>query len=129
MSRPQSQPDYWAPPWCPPEWKVDPLKLACILRAADAAHLDAKRAPIFPRAISNLTPASEEHWKFQEKLNTPYLNQDSMVYTAPAFRFNEAGAWWLCLDTFDWSIGSSLSIDAMFADKGLPRFDARRVQR
>ncbi len=50
-----------------------------------------------------------------------------MVYTAPAFRFNEAGAWWLCLETLRLVDRELRSIDAMFADKGLPRFDARRV--
>src|SRR5262245_51940466 len=70
-----------APPWpgCPPEWTVDPLKIACILRCADAAHLDARRAPIFLRSISKLPPSSEIHWKFQERLNKPYLNEDSLT--------------------------------------------------
>ena len=50
-----------------------------------------------------------------------------MVFTAPAFRFNEAGAWWLCLEALRLVDRELRSIDAMFADKGLPRFDARRV--
>ncbi|WP_428981592.1 HD domain-containing protein [Nonomuraea composti] len=36
-----------APVNCPDEWTVDALKLACLLRLADAAHLDARRAPGF----------------------------------------------------------------------------------
>lgn len=35
-----------APSWCPRTWIVEPLLLACLLRCADAAHLDARRAPI-----------------------------------------------------------------------------------
>lgn len=31
----------------PLEWRIDPLKLACLLRCADAAHINHERAPIF----------------------------------------------------------------------------------
>jgi hypothetical protein len=34
-----------APATLPAEWTIDPLKLACILRVADAMHIDARRAP------------------------------------------------------------------------------------
>jgi hypothetical protein len=60
-----------APAWCPQEWTVDPLRLACILRTADAGHLDARRAPMFLKAIQTLPPSSEVHWVFQEKLQSP----------------------------------------------------------
>lgn len=29
-----------APHWCPKEWTVDPLKLSCLLRLADAGHVE-----------------------------------------------------------------------------------------
>jgi len=40
-----------APGWLPPQWSCDPLKLACIIRCADAIHLDTRRAPAFLRAL------------------------------------------------------------------------------
>ena len=117
-----------APHWCPPDWKVDPLKVACLLRAADAAHLDARRAPGFLKAISDLSPTSEAHWRFQEKLSKPYLREDALVFTSgSAFRLCDAGAWWLCLEalrTVDRELGS---VDALFADRRAPRFAARGV--
>jgi hypothetical protein len=36
-----------APGSWPSEWRVDPIKIACLLRCADAAHLDERRAPDF----------------------------------------------------------------------------------
>lgn len=117
-----------SPHWCPPDWTIDPLKLACILRVADAAHLDARRAPTFLKAFSNLSPASEEHWIFQEKLNKPYLGEDALVYTAGrAFPLKEASAWWLCLDTLRIADRELRSVDALFAEKGYLRFAAKRV--
>jgi len=116
-----------APAWCPPDWLVDPLKIACILRAADAAQVDARRAPVFLKAISKLPTASEAHWRFQEKLNKPYLNQDALVFTASAFKLADAGAWWLCLETLRMVDRELRSVDALFADKRLNRFAARRV--
>jgi hypothetical protein len=34
------------------EWRVDPLKIACLLRCADAAHIDSRRAPDFLHALA-----------------------------------------------------------------------------
>ncbi len=117
-----------APHWCPPDWTVDPLKLACILRCADAAQIDARRAPMFLKAVSQLPSTSEEHWTFQEKLNKPYLAEDALVFTTGhAFRTSEAPAWWLCLETLRMVDRELGSVDALFADKGYPRFAARRL--
>ena len=35
----------------PTDWVVDPLKLACLLRTADAVHVDERRAPRFLRTL------------------------------------------------------------------------------
>ncbi len=117
-----------APHWCPATWTIDPLKIACILRAADAAHLDARRAPIFLRTLSRITPASQDHWAFQEKLNKPYLKDDSLVFSNGAlFGLSEASAWWLCLDALKLVDRELRDIDALLADKGQQRFCASRV--
>lgn len=48
--------------------RVDRVKLACLLRVADALHLDSRRAPRFLRAITNPSGVSALHWSFQERL-------------------------------------------------------------
>lgn len=116
------------PHWCPSDWTIDPLKIACVLRCADAAQIDAQRAPMFLRALSKLPDTSQKHWDFQGKLNKPYIEGDALVFTTgPAFKMQEAPAWWLCLETLRMVNRELTSVDALFADKGYPRFAARRV--
>lgn len=83
---------------------------------------------MFLRAISKLSPAAEKHWSFQEKLNKPYLREDALVFTSGgAFALADAGAWWLCLETLRMVDRELRSVDALFSDKGFPRFQARSV--
>jgi hypothetical protein len=117
-----------APHWCPPEWTVDPLKLACILRTADAAHLDAGRAPTYLKALTHPTGTSESHWRFQEKLNKPYVADDALVFTSgAAFSLPDASAWWLCLETLRMVDRELRAVDVLLADRRQPRFVSRRV--
>lgn len=52
----------------PKEWRINPQKLACIIRCADAAHLDSGRAPDYLFHILNLNGVSYNHWKAQNYL-------------------------------------------------------------
>src|SRR3546814_5786131 len=61
---------------------VDKVKLACLLRVADAIHLDSRRAPRFIRTITNPTGVSALHWAFQERIARPHLELDAVVFTA-----------------------------------------------
>ncbi len=110
----------------PPDWTIDPLRLACILRLVDAAHLDWRRAPGFLRALLKPVGVAAEHWNFQEHLNQPILEDDRLVYTAnQPFDISEARSWWLCLDTLR-SVDVELrNVDALFADRKMTRFAAR----
>ncbi len=84
----------------PETWTVDPLKLACILRVADAMHIDDRRAPSMLKAVREISRESELHWVFQEKLYKPRIENNRVVYTAKsAFSLSEVDAWWLCYDT------------------------------
>jgi hypothetical protein len=117
-----------APHWCPINWVIDPLKLACILRVADASHIDARRAPSFLRALRRPSSFSDEHWKFQEKLQKPHLKEDALAYTSGyAFPFEDAISWWICLDTLSMIDHELRQVDALLADSGIPRFAAKRV--
>lgn len=117
-----------APAWCPREWTIDPLKIASILRTADAAHIDSRRAPIFLRALRSLTPSSDLHWSFQEKLQKPYLSEDCLFYTSGyAFSSEDAPSWWLCFDALNLIDKELRETDALLADRQLQRFKAKRV--
>lgn len=52
----------------PVEWVINPLKLSCILRCADAAAIDSKRAPDYLFRILQLNGVSKDHWMAQNRL-------------------------------------------------------------
>ena len=52
------------------------MKVAFLLRLADAAHVDAGRAPWFLFAIRAVEAASEPHWNFQAKLGQPFRTKE-----------------------------------------------------
>jgi len=118
-----------APVDCPDDWTVDELKLACLMRVSDAAHLDERRAPGFLRAVRNPRGYSDLHWTFQGYLQRPRRASDRLVYTsARAFGVDEAAAWWVCFESLQMVDGELSSVDSLLTDRGRPRFAARGVR-
>jgi hypothetical protein len=109
------------PPWCPAEWIVNPLRLACLLRVCDAVHLDSRRAPQFLRALREpLPPPSADHWTFQERLRRPHLSGAYLEFTAgDHFGPEDADAWWLCHDTLRRADQWIREVQAVLADTGM----------
>jgi hypothetical protein len=91
-------------PQFPREWRVDPIKIACLLRCADAAHIDNVRAPDFLRALSNLHGVSASHWQAQNWLERVDVDasdpeQSSLIFTSGCpFAEKDAEAWWVAFD-------------------------------
>lgn len=102
---------------CPTDWDIDPLKVACLLRAADACHLDAGRAPGFLRALRKPAGLAEVHWRFQEYLNTPRVEDHRIEFTSSRpFVKDDVEPWWLCFDTLC-SVDRELrDIDSLFRE-------------
>ncbi|NMO50925.1 hypothetical protein HH310_06930 [Actinoplanes sp. TBRC 11911] len=89
-----------APSFAPADWKVDPLAVACLLRAADAAHLDGRRAPDILAAVRQITDGSLSHWVFQNRMAKPYLANGKLIFTAlGAFSEEDIDSWWLAFET------------------------------
>lgn len=90
-----------APPFLDSTWEVDALKIAFLLRTADAAHVDAERAPWFLFALRKPQGISEEHWKFQAKLGQPTRTSSAelKISAGSSFSIQEKDAWWLAYDT------------------------------
>ena len=88
----------------PREWRVDPVKLACILRCADASHIDNERAPDFLHALIKRRGISYTHWQAQNKLaNVDIDLSDStgstLLFTSTSsFMEDESEAWWVAYD-------------------------------
>ena len=112
----------------PREWSVNQLKIACLVRTADAAHIDSRRAPEFLRAIRQVTGPSRDHWIFQERLDRPEIKKDRLVYTAhQPFAAEEAAAWWLCVETLRMIDSELRAVDTLLHDRDQPRFQALGV--
>lgn len=58
-----------APYGFPPAWTINEIKLACILRCADAGHLDSGRAPSHLFKLLKLNGVSYNHWSSQNRLS------------------------------------------------------------
>jgi Histidine kinase-, DNA gyrase B-, and HSP90-like ATPase len=118
-----------APVDCPGGWTVEPLKLSCLLRLADAAHVDARRAPGFLMALRSPAEESRDHWIFQGHLQKPQLSSDQLVYTSPLpFTQEESKAWWICFDTIQMIDRELHGVDALLADRSQQRMAARSVK-
>ena len=90
------------------DWEVDSLKIACMLRVADAGHMDGARAPSFLLRVLQMNSLSRAHWVAQNHLGTLTVRADdpTQLVTASTSPFprNEAAAWWVAFDlveTFD----------------------------
>ena len=114
-----------APGMLSPEWVIDPIKLACIIRIADAIQIDDRRAPSFLRTLRSPTGYSEAHWNFQEKLFQPQLERDRLVFTAKSpFTIQEVDSWWVCHDTLRMIDHELKEVDSLLADTRRQRLKA-----
>ncbi len=118
-----------APSNLPRGWTYDPLRIAAILRVADAAQVDDRRARPFPMAIRRPEGDSIPHWEFQSRTHGPTVDgQQLLVYSAsPAFTPDVAEAWWLAWETLQMVDGEVRQTNAMLADLNRPQLAARGV--
>jgi len=115
----------------PQAWTVDTLKIAAILRVADACHLDSRRAPGFLYALRQPEGVSDIHWNFQNHLNQPRVVGDALDFTTMRpFSTAETEAWWLCFDTLNMAERVLSQTDALLADQRDEslRFKVRRIR-
>jgi len=116
------------PAFCPDAWSCDSITLACMLRTADAAHLDARRAPSFVSAMQPTSGTSRNHWVFQNHLSRVMASGDRLIYTCGLpFSLKEADAWWLCFDSLSYVDKELKAVDALLADIGKSRFKVTAV--
>jgi Histidine kinase-, DNA gyrase B-, and HSP90-like ATPase len=107
---------------------VDLLKVACVLRVADAMHLDQRRAPTFEFALAQPTDIAAHHWIFQERMAKPFVQGDALVYTAqPPFEVELAEAWWTSFDALQTVDRELRSVDRVLRDRQKTPLVVRRV--
>ena len=86
----------------PREWRINPRKLACIIRCADASHLDSGRAPDYLFKILKLNNVSHNHWKAQNhlsKIDQDTQNEKKIIITSTKnFKEEDFAAWNVAYD-------------------------------
>tara|TARA_R110001583_G_scaffold281_20_gene2612 strand:+ start:3382 stop:5928 length:2547 start_codon:yes stop_codon:yes gene_type:complete len=83
----------------PKSWTINERKIACLLRCADAMHIDERRAPNFIFVIGKRHGVSFEHWNAQNNLSAPVVERGELQYTTyEPFTSEECSSWWQCLE-------------------------------
>jgi hypothetical protein len=115
-------------PLFPDVWEVDPVKLACMLRLADATHIDSRRAPLYLHAFRPQVGTSRDHWYFQQRMNVPKVDKGRMKFTSSqAFGEHESRAWWLAHDTLKMIDHELREVDSLCVDTDRHQFLASGV--
>ena len=113
----------------PAAWTINPLKIAILLRVADAAHIDAMRAPRLLLAMNRTSGISREHWRFQARLHQPYCDRAraELVFSGSPFPATEQAAWWLAYDAACLADKELSAADHLLRDHRLQQLAAREV--
>ena len=108
----------------PSEWQIDGVKLACLLRCADALHLDNKRAPDFLCALRQRSGVSHDHWQAQNWLGRPALDplcpkkETALVTSTRPFPITEANSWWVAYDALSVADKEIKSVNKLIEARG-----------
>lgn len=120
-----------APTEYPCEWSINPIKLACILRCADAGHIDASRAPDHLLKLLTINGVSRNHWKAQNRLSQlDVVNNDStkvLITSTMAFPEEEFAAWNVAYDAVHVLDHELKSSNELLKRKNIPQFQAQGV--
>lgn len=110
-------------------WEVDALKVAFLLRTADAAHLDGLRAPWFLFALRQPHGVSATHWKFQAKLGQPTRTDSGELRLSSGSPFTpiEREAWWMAYDAAQMVDRELRVAHDVLKEEGRPEFAAYAV--
>ena len=116
-------------------WSVDSLKIACMLRVADAGHVDGARAPSFLLKILQMNAVSTAHWTAQNRLGrltvSPHDPAQLTIASTSPFPRNEAGAWWVAFDLvqlFDKELRDCNEVLENSSGGPRPSFASKRVR-
>ncbi|MCJ2137423.1 ATP-binding protein [Methylobacterium sp. J-026] len=85
-------------------WTVEPLKLAALLRCADAAAIDERRAPTMAHVLARPHGVSADHWAFQARLRPAQVigENNLLVFQSKApFDRVDMDAWWLAFESLN----------------------------
>lgn len=86
----------------PRDWEINAQKLACILRCADAGHIDNGRAPYNIYRSLSVNGVSRNHWESQIRLGQVRPNNKDtsklLITSTKSFKKEEFAAWNVAYD-------------------------------
>ncbi len=124
-----------APSAFPTEWAIDPIKVACLLRCADASHVNDARAPLFLYALVKRQGISRNHWRTQNRMMGPSLDSgdslgNAILYTSSrTFKESDAAAWWIAHDAVVMIDKELRMVNALLKARARPTAPEFRVKR
>ncbi|MGB8841770.1 MAG: ATP-binding protein [Aliidongia sp.] len=120
------------PGFMPEVWSIQPVKIACLLRCADAIQIDQRRAPAFALAIHGPGQSSLLHWLAQQ-MSQPLVDSENgdpgaLVFTSQNdFTEDKADAWWIAHDLIMNANNELQNCYQLMKDLRLPTFSVNRV--
>lgn len=115
----------------PATWRIAPIKLACILRCADAGHIDAGRAPDYLMHLLTINGVSRDHWMAQNKLTQ--IDQDItdptkvVICSCDGFSEKDFSAWNVACDAIQVLQKEITNSNDILAKHGITTFLAKGV--
>lgn len=115
----------------PQEWRVDSLRLACILRCADAGHIDYGRAPDYLLELLKINGVSKYHWEAQNRLtqiDTDKYDKDKVIIKSNiSFKEDDFAAWNVAFDAVQVLNKELRASNELLKRKGITEFAAKEV--
>lgn len=116
----------------PNDWNINPIKLACILRCADAAHLDSGRAPDHLLKLLDINGVSRAHWMAQNRLSQIAVDLDdpevAVIKSEISFSEEEFSAWNVAFDAITVLNNEIKGSNECLKNHGMQEFQIKRIK-
>ena len=115
-------------------WDVSPQKIACLLRCADAAQIDNRRAPDSLLAICKKNTVSYDHWKAQNRIGVIGIDKEdktgstAFFTSSSSFSEEETLAWWVAYDAINLIDKEIKSCNEFLEINGYDSFKIKRIK-
>jgi len=120
-----------APAGYPVSWRINSMKLACLIRCADAGHIDEGRAPDYLLKLLTLNGVSKNHWLAQNRLSqidTDMRDREKVVINSNInFKDTDFAAWNVASDAVQVLDHEIKASNAILEKNNSPVFQAKGV--